>query len=503
MKTASRFFLFFTVVMIVSCSAVFCQQEASPYLPLDHWAYDYIERLHSRHYLNTLNRSVRPYTRMQVAKAILIADTTITLSSVEKAWLELLKQEFQHETYAIQNHSEQVQIHAQADLSNRTYYRRSRISADYRFDPETGLSTEHFTGVLRGRVDRSLLRDNTYSGRRTSFAGARIEDGYGRLDYGVLFFAIGRYAEEWSPVYGKSLILSSNPYSYDKISFGLNTPHILFRSMFAMLDPVSDSRRFFSAHRLDLRFRNGMQLGFSETVIYGGPHQIPDLSYINPFSIFAEVQLNQKKEANENLAFDFFVPYRQFQFSGQILIDDFILDGPGKPPPNRKTSPDRLGFLMNVLMNDPLLKNSQLILRYERVGSYTYNVKQKRPWQSYTYQNRGLGATSNDCDDLSLMLNYYPLPHWNFRLETYVHRQGERTILSHDFEDSTFVKLPFPSGRVEKRTGVILLAGYQTSPRIYLRWSSGLEWIRNDNHQKKSKISVSVDFSLAYQLQFY
>ncbi len=460
---------------------------STPYLHLGHHAYEYITLLQTRGYLSELSNSVRPYKRGDVAAALIHIDSLAVLSKSELFWVNFLRDEFSKEIRLLHQSDPSVLAEAGTELTNTLFTENNRLYNDSRIDPALHFSTPHFTSALRGRLDRSLIRDKTYIGRKTDYLGARVEDGYGRFDYHAFYCAIGRFAEEWSPVAGQSLIISPEAYTYDKFQLGILTKNIQFRSLFAMLEDFNTAKRYISAHRLDIRLNNGMQFGFSESVIYGGVNQTVDLSYLNPFSIFAEVQLNKKKEANENIAFDFSFPYRRFLFSGQILVDDFILDGAGSPPPNRKTSPDRLGMIYRILGNDLLLNNSQTSVIYERVGSYTYNVKQKRPWQSYTYQGKGLGAPVNDMDQIRLSWKYFPVPKWIFSAEAYYQRQGERTLLSHDFEDPTFVKLPFPSGRVEKTAGIHAGALFHYLHDFHFYIETGYASVKNYRHTKKDK----------------
>ena len=296
--------------------------------------------------------------------------------------------------------------------------------------------------------------------------------------------------------------------------FGLNfeTKHIAFHSTFAKLNSVASggltAERYFSAHRLDLKFNNGINLGFSETVVYGGPNQSIEFSYMNPFSIFMNAQTNDGKEANENLAFDFFIPLRQYNFKGQLLIDDFILDGSNDPAPNRKTSSDRLGFLFAVQGNDILLQNTHWTLQYENVGSYTYNVKQKRPWQSYTYEGRGLGNEANDRESWNLHFKYFPMRKWIFDLDANFAKQGERNLASNDFEDSTFVKLPFPSGVVQKTIAFSIGTLYQHNQYIFGQIRMGLDNVLNRKHIRNRdetsmyflvKINISIDHLIKFE----
>ena len=464
---------------------------SSTYLYTDHWAYTYVQLLQDRGYLKELYYSVKPYKRIDLAKAVLSTNKD-PLTASETYWLDLLQTELRTEiqTLVPGNNKNMETASTKVSLETKNYAQHGHFKSDFYFNPEINYTTDHVAVSLRGRIDNGLLNDPTYSGQRTDWVAARLEDGYGSFQFGKLDFFVGRAAHNWSPFLNKSLILSDNPYTYDQAGINFETKHIAFHSIFAKLNSTTANNivaeRYFSAHRLDLKFNSGINLGFSETVVYGGPNQALEFAYMNPFTIFMNAQTNDGKEANENLALDFFVPLRRFNFKGQILVDDFILDGPDRPAPNRKTSSDRLGLLLAVQGNDIFFQNSLWTLQYENIGSYTYNVKQKRPWQSYTYDGRGLGNPANDEDSWNLNIKYFPIRKWIFDLDAIFTRQGERDLASNNFEDSTFVKLPFPSGVVEKSLAISAGTLYQHNNSLFGEARIGLEHILNYKHIGKS-----------------
>lgn len=493
-KMINRVLHFLSHIFLFSCLHVIAQDKSpsssenmgSTLLYTDHWAYTYIQLLQDRGYLKDLYYSIKPYNRADLAKALINLENE-TLTPAEKYWIELLRKEFATEiTFLDSDNNREVAVSVKTSSGTSNYYQDNHFESDFFVNPEISYSMNHLGVFLRGRIDNGLLSDPTYSGRKADWIAARLEDGYGIFKFGQLGFFIGRTSHNWAPFSNQSLILSDNPYTYDQIGLNFETKHIAFHSTFAKLNAVASggltAERYFSAHRLDLKFNNGINLGFSETVVYGGPNQSIEFSYMNPFGIFMNAQTNDGKEANENLAFDFFIPLRKFNFKGQILIDDFILDGPNDPAPNRKTSSDRLGFLFAVQGNDILVQNTHSTLQYENVGSYTYNVKQKRPWQSYSYEGRGLGNESNDRESWNLNLKYFPIPKWIFDLDATFAKQGERNLASNDFEDSTFVKLSFPSGVVEKTLAVSLGVLYRHNQYIFGQARIGLDNVLNRKH---------------------
>lgn len=470
------------------------------FIPIDHWSYTYITLLQERGIFRQMFTSVRPYSRMEIVAALESTNES-ELQDPERTWFRMLSKEF-----LMRGHpdSAATYLYTEWKATSDGYRRQEDTRFDYAVWPEIRLVTDYVAISGRGRIDRALTHDSTYSGRKAGQVAARLEDGYGVVCWRGLSMLVGRLNRHWSPVESSSLVLSSNAYSYDQIAFGYRSRHVALNSVFTRLNDLGTAQRYFSAHRLDIRLNNGINFGFTETVVFGGINQGMELAYANPFTIFANAQLNDKKEANEVLAFDVFVPFRRYLFKGQFLVDDFILDGADQPAPNRKTSPDRLGLQLELTANDVLFKACQWTVGYTRIGSYTYNVKQKRPWQSYTANERGLGYAVNDFDRLSL--TWRGMGFDNFILSATIgyDRQGARSLSSNDFEDSTFVRLSFPSGTVERRSWMVTTCRYQKSPSLVLTASLGLERMTNRRHVPDArKTSPIFHLSLAYVGRFF
>jgi hypothetical protein len=469
-------------------------QERFALLPVGHWSYRYIDLLQERGLLGSLPWSMRPLNRYDVAQALARLNEQ-NLDSAERAWFQLLRREFRVEF-------EQLDETATTRIGASAASDFSVVDSKSDFDGRTDISVEHvmphFTFSARGRIDGSLIDDTTYDGRHSRNFGARMEDAVGFFHTRHLFAYIGRFSENWGP-FDRSLILSSNPYSFDKIGLGFRSKRIAFRSFVAQLDDIAGARRFATGHRLDIVFPRGIQLGLSETVVYGNPGQHIDFAYLNPFTLFADAQLNDKKEANENISIDAVWPTRRVITRFQFLIDDFILDGPGDPPPNTETSPHRLGWAGSVTLHDVAVKQSRVEIFYSRLGTHTYNVKSKRPWQSYTYRDRGLGWPYNDGDHVALSLTYLGVSSWLFETEWSYHRQGQRRLVSHDFDDSTFVKSPtYPSGVVEKTLTSAWRALYQPNYSFDVQAAVMFNFIRNKNHVTGRSKEMAAQLTVRY-----
>ncbi len=467
---------------LLLASALDAQELPYSPLPVDHWTYLYLERLLDRGHLPELPVSFRPWNRYEIAGALTRIDRS-KLGDGEVHWLKLLEQEFRSELQSVDT---SARFRLGLDAGTGFQRREGRSDKDGRLDLSVEYTMSNFSGYARGRIDNSLKDDPLYTGRKTDWFGARMEDAFGMAHGKKLYVWIGRFGENWGPFPDQSLILSAHSYTYDKLGFGFRGRRMTFRSVFSQLDDVQGARRFLAAHRIDFRVTRSLHIGLSESVVYGGPGQDWDLTYSNPFTIFADAQHNEQKEANENVALDVLWRSTRVVARFQFLIDDLILDGPSQPAPNRKTSPDRLASLTSITLNDVPVPSSELEFSYFRAGTHTYNVKSKRPWQSYTFRSRGLGAPRNDGDAFRARFSYFRWAPAMLITEAGFTRQGERSLLSNDFEDSTFVKASsFPSGTASTMISLDQFVRYQPSGAYSVEGSVGWGHVRNYRFDKK------------------
>lgn len=476
---------------------------ASVFVPMDHWIYPILSRLQDRGMISSLNPSVRPYTRLEIINAIQALPQD-KLRSFEKYWISLILTELHGQTNISESEYSIAQVSLQLNVSPEHLYNRNTYN--YIINPNVDFQENNFAFALRGHIERDLKRDSGYTGRKTSYFGARTDQAYALFQWKRLRFFAGRFSSNWSPFHDKSLIVSSNPLSYDRFGFSYVSRYFSTQSFVAQLDPAYNASRYLSAHRFDVHLPNGMHFGVSETVIHGHADrkQPMDWRYLNPLNTFAEVQLNGNSEANENIAFDAFIPVNRFVFKGQFLVDDFILDGADQPAPNRKTSPDRLGFLISLIGNDLMINKSQIQFDFERISSYTYNLKSNKPWQSYTFEGRGLGSPRNDRDAWILTWRSFAFEKYILSVETGLFRQGERNLNSHDFNDSTMTVGKFPKGLVEKNWRFGVQADYFHTHNIWATLKIASENIRNrSNNKKPLRHYLNVLLSFNYQVDRY
>jgi hypothetical protein len=185
-------------------------------------------------------------------------------------------------------------------------------------------------------VDKRYEEDPFYPAHPDRGVRGRIEEAFIQMDWKYGFFRLGRQKRNWGPFADRSLILSTNPYSYDALEWQIHSSFFEFRHLFApfykeKLFPTDNglqTNRFLTAHSLNLIFGEWASLGISEAVLFSREKSFPDLHYINPVSIYTVVNTNQEGDGNLMLAFQWSVhPLVKFlTLKGQILLDDFQVD---------------------------------------------------------------------------------------------------------------------------------------------------------------------------------
>jgi hypothetical protein len=231
-----------------------------------------------------------------------------------------------------------------------------------------------------------------------------------------------------------------------------------------------------SLHRLELKLNPKLHIGLSESVIFGGRDNSPQLKYISPSSVFFLSKMNDRKNdlegsANALMSIDIlFKPTKKMTFYAQGLIDDidftkFL----------RSVYPDRLGILAKVIVSDPI-PASQLSMTYAKISNWTYNSFYT--WGNYTYYGKSLGYPQHGLEKLELTFNYFGMSSFmlNGRLGF---EQYRRQALMAPFIAK---KTAFPIGIPTKN--IFFGGGFQWFPSRHLLFGTDfkLNRIENENH---------------------
>jgi len=407
-------FLFFFLLSALSetCRAgQTCGGDDTRYLPLDHPLYDYLDRLQERGRLKKLDRSLRPYTRQEILEAV-NAQETPGLRGFELEWLKIVRQQANLEPAGeTARDSAEIAVITRIEASQKLSNIRPERSLS-----EIGIG---FGGKFSHFVfDARFLRAPYQMGLRdtTSHRDPNVDppfeeglirpmEGYLKGNFGLFGgafsseFFFGRMARNWSPALQQSLILGSDALSFDHLALILRSRHLVFSHLVAPLDGMTyrqpsgtrtvRAHRFFSAHRLDIRVRDDLRFGITETAVYGGENHGFDPVLMNPFTSFRLAAIQDKIDHANNtfVALDgYFNLEDRISFYGQFLFDDFLRD---------KHIQDRWACDLGATCRDiPLLGPTTAGLRATIVSSFAYNTFQ--PFERYLYYGRPLGASLGD-----------------------------------------------------------------------------------------------------------
>lgn len=176
-----------------------------PYLFLRHWAYPQIDLLLERGVLRGLSPVVRPYRRLDVARAVKQADTAAA-SATERGWLDQLRRELGQELRALATPGERAwvaaDLAAEDTLRSQSHRDPLRPQGPARVEGAAELNARFaFPGVAGQthlRSDKHFENDaqiHVLSNRLKE----RAEDAYVELQTPYLRVLLGRLYRNWAP----------------------------------------------------------------------------------------------------------------------------------------------------------------------------------------------------------------------------------------------------------------------------------------------------------------
>ncbi|UCF79699.1 MAG: hypothetical protein JSW03_05525 [Candidatus Eiseniibacteriota bacterium] len=421
------------VLLAAAVACIFCSASSGSTIsniPSEHRIHGYVEELGRRGLLTGLFFSDRPYAREKVLEALSKLEENaisqgIVLTPYEVWLVTRLREEFQFISEAShEERTESVETGAEFEIAGRStdsevtwpplVYAEDVSGKDVESESEQLLRgllfgwveywTPHASVSGRFRVDSRIEDDERFLGRPwREDVGGYVSSGYGRLGIGPFDVLLGRDRLSWGPGRSGSLILSDLAPPIDMVCFGFTLGRVSASGFFTTLDDVKLSRavpyqydslyagtaatRHLSGHRIDFRVTPSLEVGLSETIIYGGPDRELEPGYINPLNFYYAHQWNLVKNDNPLWALDAtWWPTPRLQLYGQLLVDDYQFEHKDE----RDEEPSEIGFLIGLHSGDPFgLANTSVTLEYARVNSWTYN--QGYEWNRYTYGEALLG----------------------------------------------------------------------------------------------------------------
>jgi hypothetical protein len=454
---------------------------------------------------------------MDVAEAIRQADRLAELPDLERAWLDLLREELEPELRTLDGTpvSEPTRVSANFDIGtwavagrHRDLLRAEGTSALFGFG-ELDLAAEFpsVASALRFRWDGWFLNDpqfpdGTVVEEHPNFLGSldfagRLEDGYLELQLPYFRLLAGRLYRNWGLAQTHGLLVSSYPYSYDQLGYRIGSDRLSVTGFVAQLDEFPGSvKRWFSAHRLDWRVRENLAVAFGETTVYGGENRSFDFRQANPIAIWLVGGFGKDYEEGPNANNSFseisawWRPIRGMVTYVSLMFDDFPGGG----------SPAAYGAHLTVHFPN-LSPRTGLRLDYTQVAALTY--RSIRPYEIYSFRNIGLGRDVADHDLASVQLDWFPSARLMLRPVVQMLRRGEG-----DFRD------PWPDnvtssgptlfiGELETTWRFALRGLWRPGRRAWMEWDLGENLISNVGHelgQSGSKFAARVRLSITTRI---
>lgn len=452
----------------------------SRYLPLDHWAYEYIGRLRDRGYLPDLNPLVQPYRRMEVARGLAALDAD-TLQQPIAEWVRLLKQELAPELSRLRG--KETRGYGFVAMAG------GRASTSQRLDPTRPTGGHGAWPLWRGGgwmetgpiAAEARLYGDTYfrsdpDGEDPGYdprdyVGGMSDNAYVSLTVPFADLDVGRFARNWGPLGTPGLMISDVATPYPSVGLDVHLGRVTARAFSAELDTLAGVKRHLAAQRVD--YANGdFAFSFGEASLYVNPSLM--LRYLNPAELLF---FNQSNNPPQNLML---MGQMWLRRGSVVFYLDALLDDIDVNPTPGMAEPPQYGFTLGARLTS-LPPWIELGTQYQQIGAWTYRTPNYN--DRYSYYNRGLGTNFSDYDRLTLWADLYPTirglklsPAFLFQ------RQWEG-----NFRDSMpggyYYGRPALAWGVPERTLRLALRGrYQPVGPVWLAWDVGPNFVSNKDH---------------------
>jgi uncharacterized membrane protein YbhN (UPF0104 family) len=452
-------------------------------LTVDHWAYEYIERLRPRGYLANLNPLVQPYRRLEVARGLAGLNPD-TLRSPVSGWVRMLQQEFARELERLEGREAphwgiELAAGTRGSTSQRLDALRPTGDADMWPWYRAGGWIERGPVAVETRLlGDTYLTDDPDGADPGQRRGGRSDNAYLSVVTRSVAVTLGRLKRNWSALGTKSLMVSDVATSYPQVGIDLRMGRISLRSFTGELDTLGGMKRYVSGHRLDFSSHD-LAVSLGEAVLYAGQDAGMQIRYLNPLEILFFDAENEPADRTLNLMLNLQFWYRigAFVAYGEGLLDDLDI----APSQDVDPAPTRYAFTLGV-RSIPTSAPVALSLQYQQVSSFAYRTS--RGADHYSFLRRGLGANYADFDRLSAEVEFFP-PVQGLWLAPVLQlqRRGEGDFRTPFPPYDEFRASPALFLGVRETTFRAGLRGrYQPNRHFWLGWDLGENFVRNALH---------------------
>lgn len=390
-------------------------------LPLDHWAYPYLQHLQSRGLLTSRLFVQRPISRQALARALAdieqqrLANSSL-LSAAETKILNQLKAEFQQELQTVDatiqgQHGERHIYAFERNGQNLFFdlYAKQQIRSRVNLSDSTRvISRTTAGGIVRGylhpglsfyaETHNTLIKGqkfvteqfNPAIGEPVVLSGANAfsddAQGYIVYDYKKFSLKIGRDPIVWGNRLDGGLVFHHNHLNYDQVLLRLNGTKLGFSSLHAYL-LGEGVQRFIAGNRLDWQMTPATHLSLYETAVYG--HR--SLQPFGQLPLFLNKLALSQQGLSINRGFGLELDQN---FAGSMASHlELFVD-------QIKKGQDRYAYALETTWtNLPVIPNLELSLNYIYVKRNTFGaINLTQPATTFQHYNGSVGISLSSAD---------------------------------------------------------------------------------------------------------
>ena len=462
-------------------------QDASPYLPLQHWTMPYVEHLIARGVIPDPTPLTRPLKRADVVQVLREVDTLTVGQPVARTVRRLLE--------ALDNNrpGPRYRIAGDVGVAAATYARRDPLAAIDSVGPRQagpghatasgGLDLElllgHVVAVTHPEFDTRLKYDPDWFGKKDRAIAGRTAEAYVAAQWrlGEVFF--GRLDRNWGPSGIQGLLLSDNPYGLDHLGFAVGTANFQLQAIATQLDDRANSgvvvHRYMAQHRLWLRPAKSLALALWEGSVLSGRDRQFEPWYLNIMNLGVLEQVNNGGNVNSFVGLDV-ERHGDLTVFGQFMVDDIQIDR--KTPADQK--PSSYGLTIGAKGGLGFSSLSWTLL-YTRVTNLTY--RNEDSLQVPLYHFLGTGRNFADYDQATLKVTLLPHAGLLVTPELTLLRQGEGDPRQPHPPVSAYpTTATIFQGVVERTLRAALSGSYAPSDRLGLTFNAAVHHVTNFQH---------------------
>ena len=488
-------------------------------VPLDHWSYQFIERLQAKGVLGKYLSNSQPYSRGEMAEMIartshLRENGSIHLTDVEIELLEEMKREFAQELPELGYRGIRERGHLLDWTSGeRTLVVGIGFAQDSSFNTDNPDREATYRSTLAVLLYGDMLKNvSFYNQSRGSYEAGNepsvwegndprylpFREGWSGLSDAYIVFGssrisiqAGKDAVLWGPGYHGVIGLAGVDPTFDMVRFRTKMWKVNFTSLLGFLRDdltkkhLSDvPRKYLSGHRVEIIPYPGICIAWQEVFIYAEKLHLQLLNPIMPYQM-AEDYLGEI--GNNTMEGDFeltLIPNTKLYAA--LFLDDFH---PHKSP--FKYPGFGWAILGGAMIADPFgIDNTDTVLEYARVEPWAYThrgTSQDPPIPTaYRHFQEPLGHwIGPNADDLFAQIGWQVNKNIYGSISYNRIRHGEIGGNMYEVADYEKEQKRFLEGTVESKSIIGLGLGYTTFHKFEI--SASYKYIGTKNRQDEDK----------------